>query len=214
MLSRRLLLLAVFAGGLFAAAPHAARADAGYEPAKDFVNNLSTQAIEVLTAQGVTEVERTDRFRKLFIGSVDLPVIGKLVMARYWRVATPDQQQEFLKLFEDMLVLTWSSRFKDAAGHVTFQVVDAKADVDQGVMVESRILRERQEAIPLIWRLRQPEGGYRIIDLYVEGTSMIFTYREEYSSVITQNGGKVESLLEALRKKVAQLSEAQGLSQN
>lgn len=205
MLSRRFFLFAAFAASLLLGTPARAEDD----PAVGFVNNLATQAIEVMTSKSVPDGERTERFRKLFIGSVDLQMIGKYVLARYWRIATPDEQQEFLKLFEDMLVLTWSNRFKDAANKVTFAVDESKPDVDDGVIVESRILREKQEAVPVTWRLRKSPEGLRIIDLVIEGTSMTFTYRQEYASVINQRGGKVEGLLGEMKRKVAQLSQPQ-----
>jgi len=207
MIFRRALMLSVLAIGLVAAMPHAVRAADDLEGAKTFIGNLANRAIASMTTKGLTDSERTQNFRKLFIGSVDLPVIGKFVLGRHWRAATPEQQQEFLGLFEDMLVLTWSARFKDAADTVTFQVTDAKSDVDQGIVVESRILREKQEPVSVLWRLRANDGSFRVIDLIVEGTSMLFEYREEYASVINQNGGKVEGLLVAMRKKVAQLQQ-------
>jgi len=208
MIFRRVLMLSALAIGLLAAVPGPARAADEFQGAKDFINNLSSQAIATMTKPGVGDAERIPLFRKLFAGSVDLPFIGKLVLARHWRTATPEQQQEFLKLFEDMVVLTWAPRFKDAGDKVTIQAVDAKADIDQGIVVESSITREKQEPISVLWRVRQqPDNSYRVVDLKVEGTSMLLQYRDEYASVINQNGGKVEGLLEALRKKVAQLSQ-------
>ena len=207
MLFRRALMLSALAIGLFAATLQPVRADESLQGGKDFVTNLANQAIAFMTAKDVSDSQRTEHFRKLFVSSVDMPYIGKLVLARHWRTATPEQQQEFLGLFEDMLVLTWSTRFKDAAGNVTFQTVDAKPDGDQGVQVETHILRDKQEPVVVLWRLRPADGGFRVIDLLVEGTSMLFTYREEYASVINQKGGKVEGLLEELRKKVAQLQQ-------
>lgn len=207
MLRRRFLLLLSVVGALAWAVPVPARAaDATDQSAKQFVADLTHNVIGVMTAKDMSETQRIDRFRSLFIGSVDLPVVGKLVLARYWRVATPDQRQEFLKLFSDMLVLTWSHRFKDAAGEVTLHITDSKPDVDNGVRVDSEILRPNQDPVPVIWRLRRPEGKLRVIDLVVAGTSMVLTYRSEYASVITEHGGQVGALLDALRKKVAQLS--------
>jgi len=199
------MILATVAGSLFLAAGPAAHAQT-YQGAKDFVANLSHDAIEVMTGKGVSDAQRTERFRTMFIGSVDLPVISKFVLGRYWRGATAEQQKDFLKLFEDMLVLTWSTRFKDAANRVTLDVVDAKPDVENGLLVESRIVREKQEPVSVIWRLRTADGGFRIIDLVIEGTSMIFTYRDEYASVINQNGGNIQGLIDQLQKKVTQLS--------
>jgi phospholipid transport system substrate-binding protein len=206
MLTRRILIVSVLAAGLSLAAPIAAFAET-LQSARDFVDVLSQQTIETLTGGNVGDSQRIERFRKIFVTSVDMPVIGKLVMARHWRNATPEQQQEFLKLFEDVVVLTWSNRFKDAAGKVKLEVVDARSDVDQGIQVESRIVRDKQDPLPLIWKIRQTaDGGFRVVDLVAEGTSMVFTYREEYASVINQRGGKVDGLLEELRKLVARLS--------
>ena len=207
MIFRRVLMLSALALSLVAALPQTARAADDLDGAKKFVGDLANQAITSMTSKGLSDTERTRNFRKLFIGSVDLPVIGKFALGRHWRTATPEQQREFLGLFEDMLVLTWSARFKDAADHVTFQVVDAKSDADQGIIVESRILREKQEPVAVLWRLRANDASFRVIDLIVEGTSMLVEYREEYASVINQNGGKIEGLLDALRKKVAQLQQ-------
>jgi len=207
MMFRRVLMLSALALGLITALPQTVRAADDLDGAKKFIGDLASQAITSMTTKGLAVSERTQNFRKLFIGSVDLPTIGKFALGRHWRTATPEQQREFLGLFEDMLVLTWSARFKDAADHVTFQVVDAKSDADQGIIVESRILREKQEPVSVLWRLRTNEGSFRVIDLIVEGTSMLVEYREEYASVINQNGGKIEGLLDALRKKVAQLQQ-------
>jgi phospholipid transport system substrate-binding protein len=207
MFRRRFLVLVFALGALLFTVP--LQADAATEPtATQFVSDLSNGVLHVMTEKGLSESQRVAKFRTLFIGSVDLPVIGKLVLARYWRVATPDQREEFLKLFSDMLVLTWSQRFQSAAGEVEMHVVDSKPDVDNGTLVDSQILRKGQPPVSVIWRLRQPEGTFRVIDLVIDGTSMVLTYRSEYASVITQNGGRVDNLLLALRKKVAQLSSA------
>ena len=214
MLTRRTLILSVLAAGLFLASPVSAFAET-MQSAKDFVTTLSQQTIDTLTGKEIPDSQRVGQFRQIFIGSVDMPMIGKMVLARHWRNATPEQQQEFLKLFEDVVVLTWSNRFKDAAGKVKLETVDARPDVDQGIQVESRILRDKQDPVALIWKLRQTaDGGFRVIDLIAEGTSMVFTYREEYSSVINQRGGKIEGLLEELKKLVERLNTVQTTSTN
>lgn len=214
MLLRRTLILSALAVLLHAATRQPVRADDADQGAKEFVGDLAKRAIGAMTATGISDAERTRNFHRLFIGAVDLPVISKFVLGRHWHAASPEQQRQFLGLFEDMLVQTWSSRFKDAANTVTFQVVDAKPDTDQGIMVESHILRDKQEPVVLLWRLRPSDGGYRVIDLIVAGTSMLFEYREEYAAVIGRNGGNVEGLLAALRAKVAELTMAPAMVAN
>ncbi|MDA8231478.1 MAG: ABC transporter substrate-binding protein [Magnetospirillum sp.] len=207
MFARRLILLAVLTGGILAdtMAPAQAQDLAG---ARQFVSNLSTGAIRVMTGKGISDTERTRQFRQLFIGAVDMPVVGKLVLGRYWRVATPEQRSQFLAVFEDILVYTWATRFKNTAGTVRLQIRGTAPGSGQGVQVDSAIERQNREPIPVIWHLRPTGGGWRIVDLDVSGTSMIVTYRDEYASYIVGHGGSVAALLDALRRKVAQLSQA------
>lgn len=190
----------------FAHAPLAANA-ADQDP-KAFVTGLADKAMSTMTAKGLSDQERTNRFRALFTSEVDVPEIGKFVLGRYWRGATPEQQQEFLASFEDIVVLTWSSRFKDYGGDLRHTVTNVSQDGERGITVDSKVDRQSQQPIGLQWRLKQGDAGLRVVDLVVEGSSMAITYRSEYASVIQSNGGKVEGLLAALRTKLAELKAA------
>lgn len=209
MIRRLAALLIALVLGLLVGTSHHADANDDLAGARQFIGDLANRSIATMTTKGISDAERTRNFRALFVQAVDLPTIGRFALGRHWRGATPEQQQEFIALFSELMVLTWSARFKDAADTVTFQVTDAKTDTDQGVAVESRILREKQAPVQVLWRLRSTEGGFRIADLVVEGTSMQFQYRDEYAAVINQGGGKIDGLLAALRQKVAQLSTTQ-----
>jgi phospholipid transport system substrate-binding protein len=189
---------------LTAAQGHAQTADS----ARRFVENLSSQAITVMTGPGMTPAERLEKFRVLFISAVDMPTVGKFVLGRYWRSATPAQRQDFMAVFEDVLMHTWANRFANTSGGVKLQILDARPDAEQGARVDSVIVRERQEPISVVWRLRPAEGGWRVADLIVEGASMDSTYRDDYASVIAQNGGSIDALIQALRRKVRQMAAA------
>jgi len=199
----RFVMLAAVVLALLSARP--ADADT-VDSAKQFVADRSARAITAMTGAGMPESERREQFRVLFVEAVDLPAVGKFVLGRFWRVATPAQRHEFLALFEDVLVYSWANRFSNTAGGVRLQINDAMPDAGQGVRVESVIIREKQDPVPLVWRLRPADGGWRVIDLIAEGASMVATYRDDYASVIAQGGGSVDVLIDALRRKVAQLS--------
>ena len=55
------------------------------------------------------------RFRELFRQDFDVPGIARFVLGRYWRIATPAQQQEFLRLFTRYIVLAYSARLANTA---------------------------------------------------------------------------------------------------
>lgn len=203
MLFRRTLiaLFAVFASVAVLGGP--ARADNAAE-AQAFIQRLADTAMNTVAVKGLTDPERESRFRTLFVDTFDLPEIGKLVLGRYWRLATPEQQQEFLRLFEDIQVYTWTRRFKDYAGE-TLEILAVNPEGESDFLVDSRIKRQKLDPINVGWRVRKNGDGFKVLDIKVEGASLAFTHRSEYTSVIQGAGGKVEGLLVAMKKKIAQM---------
>ncbi len=191
----------LFAVCLNATAAHA-QAD---DNARKFIGALAQRAITTVADRQVPEVERDERFRKLFVSSFDIPEIGRFVLSRYWRLATPEQQQEFLALFEDITVLTWAKRFQDYNGE-SLETVSATKDGDRGWVVDSHILRNQGPQIPVQWRLREnDDGSFRVVDIIVEGVSMAITHRSDYASAMQANGGRIDGLLAIMRTKLDQL---------
>ncbi len=206
MPARRLILILVAAAGLLAGAADARAQDSA--SAQHFVADLAAESIRVMTGPGLSDEQRRREFRRLFLGSADMPTIDRLVLGRYWRVATPEQRNRFEKLFEELMVYTWSNRFKNTAGSVRLEISGTAPEPGGGIRVESTIVRQNQQPIAVGWRMRAVDGKWRIIDLTVAGTSMITTYRQEYAAVIAENGGSVDALLQALHRKLAQLAQA------
>ena len=79
------------------------------------ITSLGNQALKVL-GKNVDPNERVARFRQLFSEDFDVPGIARFVLGRYWRVATPQQQQEFVKLFTNYIALAYSDRLAEYSG--------------------------------------------------------------------------------------------------
>ncbi len=206
---RRTLIKAVFGLALgFAVLPAMARAEPSVDQAGKFVTSLANSAITMVADKSLNENERDERFRKLFVANFDIPAIGKFVLARYWRVATPEQRGEFLKLFEDQQVLTWAHRFKDYSGE-QLQVAGGERENAHEWLINSQITRIKGPPIPVQWRLRdEPDGSYRVTDLIVEGVSMAITQRSDYASVLQGMSGHIDQLLSSMRTKIDQMKAA------
>ncbi|MBF0325152.1 MlaC/ttg2D family ABC transporter substrate-binding protein [Magnetospirillum moscoviense] len=203
MLSRRHLLAAIVSTFALVSSPASAFADPA---AGDFITKLADTAMTTVAAKGLSDDERAKRFRTLFIDNFDLPEIGKLVLARHWSAptTTDEQRTEFVRLFEEIQVLTWARRFKDYSGE-KLEILAIEPGTTGDLQVESRIKREKLDPIMVGWRVRKAGAIYRVLDIKVEGASMAQTHRAEYSSVIQANGGTVDGLLAAMRKKITQL---------
>jgi len=203
------LAVVLLAGATLLAAP-AGAADKTPDDAKAFIQNLAQQAITTVAQRELADGERNDRFRRLFVASFDLPQISQFVLARYWRTATPDQQQEFIKEFQEMQVLNWAQRFKDYKGENLAVTASAK-DGDKGFVVESQLNHPPAQPMPVQWKVHQADDGQlKVTDIVVEGVSMAITQRSDYNSMLQGNGGKLDALLTALRTKVDQMRAASG----
>jgi phospholipid transport system substrate-binding protein len=185
--------------GLFARSAAAAGDPAG------FIKKLGDEALAQLVGSDITKAERAERFRKLLVANFDVPAIGKTVLGRYWKTATPEEQQDYQKLFEDFLVGNYAQRFGQYAGE-NFTTAGVREEGDGLHTVMTLIARPNGQTARLDWLMRDDGDSYKILDLKIEGISMSETHRSEFASVIQNNGGKVASLIDALRKKTAQMN--------
>ena len=177
----------------------AAPRPAAAQGARAFINSLGQQAIAVM-GPNVSEAQRVARFRQLFHADFDVPGIGRFVLGRYWRIATPQEQREFLTLFQEYIVRAYSARLGAYSGE-PFRVVAARPYGDKTVFIRE-ILRSNGAPVDIDWYLVDRGGRYKITDVYVGGISMKVTQRDEFASVIQRSGG-VSGLLAQLRQKLA-----------
>ena len=108
--------------------------------------------------------------------------------------ATPQEQQEYLKLFEETLIRNLSARFGEYQG-VRFTLGRTQQRTEEDVLVNTIIERPNSAPFSLDWRVGEVGGQPRVVDVIAEGTSLRLTQRSEYSSVIQRNNGSVAALL-------------------
>jgi len=198
---RRSLPSALLALGIaVAASPHPAAAAA--DPVA-LINDLGNRAIAVL-GKNASPSQREARFRELFNEDFDVPVIARFVLGRYWRLATPEQRREFVRLFNEYTVLAYSNRFAEYSGE-TLKVTGSRPD-GEGSVVMSEIVRSNGAPAKVDWRLSRTDGTYKITDVIVDGISMAVTQRSEFASVIQRHGGQVQGLLTLLQQKITSAS--------
>lgn len=182
--------------------PAAAAVDASQ--ASGFLADLQERAASRLGDPSVSTEEKEQHFRQLFNENFDVPAIGRFVIGRYWRGASPADQEAFLEVFEDAMVQRFlpllaensSERFK--IGSVT-----QDSGNENMALIDSRIDRNGAEPYRVAWRVRESDGTFKILDIVAEGVSMAITLRSEYGTVLKNNGGQLPPLTEALRDKVA-----------
>lgn len=201
-IGRRAIMKAVAAVAVAAAFPLVAgpvlAQDAG---AGAFIQNLGNRAIKTFSDKA-NAPKAKEKFHALLVEGFDVPYIARWVLGRYWNVANDAQRQEYLGLFERMIVDAYAGRFAEYSGE-TFKIIGTRPEGDADSSVTTQIVRPSGPPVNVDWRVRKTGGAYKIIDVSVEGVSMGVTQRSEFASVIQTNGGQFDGLLKALRAKVS-----------
>ena len=189
-------LLGAGLGLLFATAPTAA--SEATEEARAVVDRTAEEVLEILRAPDLTDEERRERIEAIAFERFDFQTISKLVLARDWRRFDRGQRKEFVRSFKEFLSHTYGiERYDEGSMEITGTRPEPRGDVT----VQTRIVGGEADGIVVHYRLRRSEGRWRVIDLIIEGISMVSSYREQFSEVMSREGP--EGLLQRLRDKTA-----------
>ena len=197
MMLRYLLLSAfVLLSGIIGGAPSALAA--AVDPTS-FVSDLASRALAPMPNED-TAVKQ-ERFRQLFRQYFDVEACARAALGLYWLKATALQRQEFVGLYEDYVVIAYSTAFR-ALGGESFKVLGSQPDKGR-VIVTSRIEINDAAPIRVDWQLNRTNRGYKVTDVIVNGISMASAQHSDLVSVIQRNSGHVPALLVAMREKNA-----------
>jgi phospholipid transport system substrate-binding protein len=195
LMTRRVALMLIAAAGLV---PGRARASG----AGDFVQRLGDDALDLLVRQPGSERERADRLRVLLTGHFDLKTIARAVLGPNWKAADETQRADYLMAFEDYVVATYSLRVKDYSGE-TFEVLRETPVDDRDTLVATQILRPNKAPLLVDYRVRASSADYAVVDVMVEGISMLTSQRQEFAAVIQHDG--LDGLIAKLRQRADEI---------
>ena len=194
--SRRTALLAAALLVCGALAVHAAQSPS------EVVTSTSEAVIAVLKQQGLSKAEKRTKIEDIVLRSVDFDTLSKLTMARNWTKLTPAQQEQFLQEFRRHLSATYGRRIDDYRNE-TVTVLATREESRGDQTVKTRINRGGGTADVLVdYRLRQTDGQWKIIDVVIEGVSLVANFRSQFQELMAQGGA--EKLLAALRQKTVE----------
>lgn len=200
-MQRILATIAVIALATLSTGAQAAMTDDG----RRIIQSMSTTVIANLKNQKVSRSERERLFEKLLDQHFDINTIGRWVMGRAWRAATPAERAEYMKLFRSYVLKTYTKQLSTYTGE-NFKVTGAAPD-GKGVVVYSQIVSPNpaEKPIDLKWRMREVNGSLKVRDVVIENISMSLNQRREFASVYNRTGS-VQGLINTIRAKLAELN--------
>lgn len=135
---------------------------------------------------------------------VDSERMTALAAGRFWRQASPEQQQQLTTEFRNLLIYTYSG----ALSQVRDQKIEYRPlrvdPTDTEVEVRSQVIQARGEPIQLSYRLEKLPSGWKMYDVNVMGAWLVETYKGTFNSEIAKGG--IDGLIKSLSDKNKQLA--------
>ena len=158
------------------------------------------EVLAVLRDKSVPTEDRIRSIEEIVYGRFDLCVMSRLVLARNWKRFSEEQKAEYVKEFKRYLTNSYGSRI-ERYDQQEVEIIGEREEPRGDVVVQTKIMGGEFEGAVVEYRLRNRAEGWRVIDVVIEGISMVSNYRDQFKSIVSSGGP--ELLLEKLRQKNA-----------
>jgi len=178
-------------------------ASSAKDQATDVVRSL---AAEIWSAPSLNDFdERKDFLAQAIASRTSVDLVSRLSLGRHWRSFDETLRRDYQDLFSRVII-------GDLAGRLDLLIGSLDGSLDQhfkignvvdagkrDIVVRSKVIDTSGQTLSVDWRLRDADGGPAIIDLVIEGVSLLVTQRAEFSAVIERS--RPEGLIAALRDR-------------
>ncbi len=182
------------------AAPGARAATESGAGARAVIAETVEEVLAVLRDKSAPTEDRIRSIEEIVYGRFDLYVMSRLVLARNWKRFSEQQKAEYVDEFKRYLTNSYGSRI-ERYDQQEVEIIGEREEPRGDVVVRTKIMGGEFEGALVDYRLRNRAGGWRVIDVVIEGISMVSNYRDQFKSIVSSGGP--ELLLEKLREKNA-----------
>ena len=166
----------------------------------NFINDITDRASNILSSKDTREV-KIQKLIKIGENSVDIDGIGFYTLGKHRKILNDNQKDEFKKIFREYFLKSFSTRlveYKEAK----IVVISENVKNEKYTIVKSKLLAtSNRPEVAIDWRVYTKDPSKPLIrDLIIEGLSLARTQREEFNSIITNNGGDISALFTSLKE--------------
>lgn len=154
--------------------------------------------LNVLRSPGADDAARRKQIEEIAKQRFDFTTMSKLVLKRDWRRFAPPEQQKFVTEFTEYLSASYGTRISRYANEDVV-TLGARAEVNQDVTVQTAIKGGQFDGATVDYRMRLIGGKWQVIDVVIEGISLVSNFRSQFAEVIAKGGP--QELLKRLEAK-------------
>lgn len=126
--------------------------------------------------------ERRAAVRKIAIDIFDVQETARRALGRHWQQRTPQEREEFVQLFADLLERTYIDKI-DLFGGERLKFTEEKVDGEHAV-VRAKVVTKQGTEVPVEARMLNRTGRWQIYDIVIENISLIGNYRSQFDRII------------------------------
>ena len=146
---------------------------------------------------------RYDRLEPTVKEFFSLPLMIRIASGPYWSKGSDAERQQLTEAFERMSVATYADRFDGFSGE-SFETVGQKPGPQSTTLVETKLVRPKDDPVEITYVMRDIKGEWRIVDVLLEsGISELARYRSEYAKILKDRG--LEGLVAELDAKTGKM---------
>lgn len=180
---------------------------AAIENPQAMVRETGDQVLAELTERK-SELEADPRLiyplvERTVLPNFDFHGMSQAAMGRFWRQANEDQKAAVVEEFREMLVRTYATALLGYSGQQIEYLPVNYREGDTQTVIPTRISADNAPSIPINYRLElNGEGRWKVIDVVIDGVSLITNYRSQFASAIRRQG--IDGLIASLAAKNSQ----------
>jgi phospholipid transport system substrate-binding protein len=156
--------------------------------------------IAILADKSLTVEQRRHRVEEIVYAHFDFETLSRLVLARNWKDLTPEQQKAFVEEFKRHLSVTYGKNV-ESYNNEKAVVIGDRAESRDDWTVKTKVIRPNAEDVLVDYRLRKEGSDWRVIDVTIEGVSLVANFRSQFQEIISRDGAA--KLIDLLREKNA-----------
>ena len=164
-----------------------------------FVTDLGNDLIAAAERPGITQQEIEGEIREVLSARFNVVTMGAFALGSYWADATRDQKIAYLEAYQVYVTNLYAGQFVDLAG-ATFTIDETRVQPDGDTLVQGRLAVPNARVLPIVFRVRERDSAFRILDVQVRNISLLQLHREEFQAVLQQNGGNLDDLIQAIQQ--------------
>jgi ABC-type transporter MlaC component len=172
-----------------------------------FVTNFLKEAFRIAKSDGTTSLQRRAQLADLFASKMDVKFIAGYTTADELTGASADLQQHFRTILVSYLVETYYPRLELASGpSITVETTPGGLLADGTSVVWTSFTKDGWGSQSVKWHLMAEDGGFKIVDIFSAGASLVQMERDTFVSVM-RNGG-LNELMAKLDERTKKLASA------